>query len=83
MQGDYSYGPFIISRDLLAPIYGVDRSVGWGWRHFAFVAAHRSGRRLAHVRGDYVCPAGERTEHAGDRQHRLKQLSDNLRGLLT
>jgi hypothetical protein len=80
--GDYSYGPFLIARDLLPAISTLDATLGWGWRHAAFAATVGSGLRLAFVTGDYCCPPDQRGEDEAERAHRVRQLSENIRGLL-
>jgi hypothetical protein len=80
--GDYSYGPFLIAGTLLPQLAALDPTIGWGWRHAAFAIAVRSGLRLALLTGDYACPADQRVEHEHERAHRLRQLSENIRGLL-
>jgi hypothetical protein len=81
LQGDYSYGPFVIPRELAAHLLEVPEHLGWGWRHFAFAVAHRLGYSLAMVEGPYECPLDQRHEDDADREHRDRQLRDNLEGL--
>jgi len=82
VAGDYSYGPFLIARDLVPPLLGLDSDLGWGWRHAAFASAIARGRQIHHVTGDYVCPPDQREESDVERVHRLRQLSENVRGLI-
>jgi hypothetical protein len=77
--GDYSYGPFLVSRALLPRIAALDPSLGWGWRHAVFAAAHREGRPVILLADDYPCPPDQRSD---ERAHRLRQLSENVRGLI-
>ena len=81
-KGDYSYGPFIMSRALLPRIATLASDLGWGWRHAVFHAAHRAGLRVEHVIDHYPCPPDQRVEDDAERRHRLRQLSDNIRGLI-
>jgi hypothetical protein len=81
-DGDYSYGPFLMNRALLRHLRPLEPRLGWGWRHFAFLRAHREGFRVHHVRGDYSCPPDQRHESAADRAHRMRQLSQNILGLI-
>jgi hypothetical protein len=83
VNGDYSYGPFVMRRDLVPAIAAMDRALGWGWRHAAFISAFRRGLRIEHVVGDYQCPPDQRDEDDLERTHRLRQLGDNIRGLIT
>jgi hypothetical protein len=80
--GDYSYGPFLMTRTLVPELLQVRREIGWGWRHSAFRAAHRAGLRVDHVTGDYPCPNDQRVEDDAERVHRLRQLSENILGLI-
>jgi hypothetical protein len=80
--GDYSYGPLLINRVLLPYIALLRSELGWGWRHAIVARAHRLGLRVHHVDGDYACPEGQRHEGDGERKHRLRQLSQNLLGLI-
>lgn len=82
VPGDYSYGPFLMNRALLPSLTSLPPRLGWGWRHFAFLTAHRLGYRVHHVSGDYPCPPDQRHESAPQRAHRLRQLSQNIRGLI-
>jgi hypothetical protein len=80
--GDYSYGPFLMNRALLTHVTNVGPAAGWGWRHFAFLTAHRVGLRVVHVTDDYACPPDQRAEEDADRAHRMRQLSQNILGLI-
>jgi hypothetical protein len=79
---DYSYGPFLMNAALTSRINDVDDALGWGWRHFMFGIAARSGYRVAHVAGHYECPLDQRHEDEGERVHRLRQLSQSVNGLV-
>ena len=81
VAGDYSYGPFLLHRALLPHIAQLPPDLGWGWRPSTFVAAHRLGLRVAHVEDELACPPDQRGEDEGERIHRLRQLSQNVRGL--
>jgi hypothetical protein len=79
---DYCYGPFLMHRRLTAAVARAPRTLGWGWRPFVFATAHRLGLPIAAVVGDYRCPPGQRQEHDGERQHRVRQLGENAAGLI-
>jgi CTP:molybdopterin cytidylyltransferase MocA len=79
--GDYSYGPFMLDGQLAPYVALAPAALGWGWRHFMFGIAHRLGRRLLHITGDYDCPLDQRREDEGERQHRERQLAQNISGL--
>ena len=80
--GDYSYGPFVVARALVPQVRAIPHDLGWGWRHFVFRAAHILGFRLMHVTGEYPCPPDQRVEDDAERAHRLRQLSENIQGLI-
>jgi hypothetical protein len=82
VECDYSYGPFLLNRTLLPFVETLDPTLGWGWRHFIFRTAHRLGRRVIPVIGDYPCPEDQRTEDAEEQAHRIRQLSQNALGLI-
>ena len=82
VAGDYSYGPFLVHRELLPNVQHAADDLGWGWRHFLFAQAQRSARPVRLVRGDYACPEDQRAEDGSERVHRLKQLAQNVNGLL-
>lgn len=81
-DGDYSYGPFLMNRGLLPHLTPLEPRLSWGWRHFAFLRAHRHGFRVHHVCGDYPCPPDQRHESPAERAHRMRQLSQNILGLI-
>ena len=80
--GDYSYGPFLLHRALVPRLAAIPPSIGWGWRHFVFATAARAGYKIHHVVGDYPCPPDQREENDAERLHRLRQLQQNIQGLL-
>jgi hypothetical protein len=82
VAGDYTYGPFVGARDMFATHSPVDPTLGWGWRPRLFLAAQRHGATLVHVEGDYECPLDQRNEDDDERRHRLRQLYENIQGLM-
>ncbi len=80
--GDYSYGPFLMNRSLLPHVEAAESRLGWGWRHFVFRTAHDRGLRVCHVTGEYPCPPDQRDESESERTHRMRQLSQNIMGLI-
>jgi hypothetical protein len=80
--GDYAYGPFIMNRALLPVVRSLQPTLGWGWRPFLFNAAHRHGLRVIQVPDDRPCPLDQREEDERERAHRLRQLSENILGLV-
>ena len=80
--GDYSYGPFIMTRALVRQLLTMRGHLGWGWRHFAFRAAHQLGLAVDHVTDEYPCPPDQHAEDDAERLHRMRQLSENIAGLI-
>jgi hypothetical protein len=80
--GDCSYGPFVLTRALVPQLLTMRQHLGWGWRHFAFRAAHRLGLGVDHVIDEHRCPPDQRVEDDAERLHRLRQLSENILGLI-
>lgn len=82
LDADYCYGPLLIERSLVGELDRLDASIGWGWRFFLFALARKSNLPLAAHVGDFPCPPEQRADSAAERFHRLRQLSQNLQGLL-
>jgi hypothetical protein len=82
VAGDYSYGPFLIDRRLVPHVLSMADDAGWGWRPFVFALAARLGLPVTLLEGDYPCPPDQRAEDASERLHRIRQLQQNLRGLV-
>jgi hypothetical protein len=82
IAGDYSYGPFLMHAALLPCMEQLDAGLGWGWRHRIFLHTHRQGRRVLHVTDHHPCPHHQRSEDDVERAHRLRQLSQNVLGLV-
>ena len=83
IEGDYAYGPFLMHRTLLPHIFSLDADLGWGWRPATFLASKREGLRVVHVTDDHFCPADQLDEDAAERAHRVRQLRENIMGLLS
>lgn len=81
-DGDYSYGPMLLARPLLPHVQELGSDLGWGWRHFAVCTALRLGLTVHLVEGDHPCPPDQRLEDGRERAHRLRQLTQNITGLL-
>jgi hypothetical protein len=82
-HGDYCYGPFLMHRTLLPTVVRLPHDLDWGWRPATFAAVRRHGTRLVHLEGHYPCPPDQREEGKVDQAHRIRQLSQNLLGLLS
>ena len=79
---DFMYGPFLLTPRLLPFLEQLPSEVGWGWRPFLFGLAPRLGLRVASVEGDYVCPPSQQVTDEAERLHRMRQLSQNIDGLV-
>jgi len=82
-RGDYSYGPFLMPRQLLPVVATLPGQLGWGWRFAIFRAAHREGIAIEHAVGDLPCPLEQRHEGEKEREYRIRQLGENLLGLVS
>jgi hypothetical protein len=82
VDADFLYGPFLMNDAVAALVEGAAPDLGWGWRPFVFSTAQRLGHRILHVEGDYRCPPEQVDEDEAERQHRLRQLRQNLKGLV-
>src|SRR2546423_4022954 len=80
--GDYSYGPFLLHRDLVPHVQHVSTNAGCGRRPFLFATAHRLGLKVVHIVADCPCPHDQRSEDDHERVHRLRQLGQNIDGLV-
>jgi len=81
--GDYCYGPMLMSRALVPCLSSIEGDIGWGWRFYLLGVAHKCGFHIALSALDLRCPpeqADRRSEW--DRADRIRQLLENLQGLL-
>jgi len=81
-HGDYCYGPFLMNRALMPAIDGLRPDLGWGWRPLVFATARRLGYRVIHHVDNLPCPADQRANDESERLHRLRQLRQNVEGLI-
>jgi hypothetical protein len=79
---DYTYGPFLMRRDLVAYLDLVKEDIGWGWRPFIFGIAPRLGYQVASWQGEFNCPEGQQADSPAERLYRMRQLSQNIQGLV-
>ena len=79
---DYCYGPFLFNKRLIGYLDALDDNCGWGWRPFVFAIAQRMGLRVESFEGDFNCPADQREDNKGERIYRMKQLTQNINGLV-
>lgn len=79
---DYSYGPFLLSSQLVPYLQQVKEDIGWGWRPYVFTIAHRLGLTLDAFVDDFVCPLDQRADDGKERIYRMRQLEQNIRGII-
>ena len=79
---DYTYGPFIINKKVIPHMESLPDDIGWGWRPCAFNIAARLGLSLQAYVSDFLCPADQRDNDATERIYRMKQLTQNIQGLV-
>lgn len=79
---DFSYGPFLLNRELVGGLEAAPQDLGWGWRTYAFGLARRLGYRVESVVKDLPCPPGQRVDDARERLYRMRQLSRGVDGLV-
>jgi hypothetical protein len=80
-HADFTYGPFLLNKMLIPYLERVD-DLGWGWRPYAFGIAHRLGYRIEFVEKELPCPVEQRADDRSERIYRMKQLSQNIQGLI-
>jgi len=81
-SGDYTYGPFIFNRKLIDCLDLAFNEIGWGWRPFLFAMAQRKGYKIVQIVDDYDCPLEQQADDPAERIYRMKQLSQNIEGLV-
>lgn len=79
---DYTYGPFLLRPELVTYVDLLPEDIGWGWRPFIFGVAHRQGYQVASWQADLACPPDQRQDSPAERHYRIRQLSQNIEGLL-
>jgi hypothetical protein len=79
---DYCYGPFLFHSNLINYTKLLDENIGWGWRPFLFATAHRLGMTVKNYEGDFNCPPEQQMDDESERLYRMKQLTQNINGLI-
>jgi len=79
---DYTYGPFVLRSALVPYLKQVNTDIGWGWRPYIFNIANRLGYNVEAAEGDFNCPPDQRKDDAKERIYRMRQLEQNIRGLV-
>jgi hypothetical protein len=79
---DYTYGPFLLNRHLVPHLLQVQEDTGWGWRPYLFNITHRLGYTVSAFTADFFCPPDQRQDNEKERLYRMRQLSQNIQGLV-
>lgn len=79
---DYCYGPFLFNAVLVPLLDTLPENCGWGWRPFLFATAYRKGLSISAFVADFACPPEQQGEDATERIYRMKQLAQNIDGLV-
>ena len=79
---DFTYGPFLIHRDIAPYLDLVTEDLGWGWRTYMFGIPTRLGKTIAEYRGEFLCPPEQGIDSAAERIYRIKQLEQSVRGII-
>jgi hypothetical protein len=79
---DYTYGPFLLNREIVPYLGSAPDEIGWGWRPYAFGTAHRLGYRIESLAKDFPCPVEQRQDSRAERLYRMRQLSQGIEGLI-
>lgn len=81
-ETDYVYGPFLLNSKLIQHLNDLPKDIDWGWRPYAFNIANRLNYDLQSFTGDFYCPVDQRQDDAKERLYRIRQLQQNMQGLL-
>lgn len=79
---DYTYGPFLLNKQLIPYLNLVNEDIGWGWRPYIFSTARRLGFTVETYIGDFFCPTLQQEDTPAERIYRMKQLQQNIQGLV-
>ena len=79
---DYTYGPFLMNRNLVPYLMQKQEDTGWGWRPYTFNIAKRLGYTVTAFTDDFMCPVDQREDNAKERIYRMRQLNQNIQGLV-
>jgi len=78
---DYTYGPFLMNRQLVPYLNVLEPNIGWGWRPYAFGIASRLGYNAEAFTGNFYCPPEQQQDSPAERIYRMRQLSQNIEGI--
>jgi hypothetical protein len=83
LEADYCYGPFLFQSRLASLLTFLPENVGWGWRPALFAVARRVGLTVEAFTGDFTCPPDQQDDDETERIYRMRQLTQNIDGLVT
>lgn len=81
-MNDYTYGPFLMTRKLIPYLNLINDDIGWGWRPYIFSIAKRLNLKVNSFAEEFYCPAEQQQPPSSENIYRIKQLQQNLQGLL-
>lgn len=79
---DYTYGPFLVKRQLVSWLDLVQEDIGWGWRPYLFGVAARTGYHIEAIVNNFSCPPDQQQDNSSERLYRMRQLTQNIQGIL-
>ena len=83
VDADFCYGPLLMNRTVAPVLESLTEEVGWGWRFHILGAAELAGYRLQPYDAHLPCPLEQRVNDASERMHRIRQLGQNVNGVLS
>ena len=82
LDADYCYGPFLFRSELFSALDFLPENCGWGWRPALFATAKKKGVKVESWTGDFFFPPDQQAGAANEKIYRMKQLTQNIDGLL-
>ena len=82
VSADFTYGPFLMNRDVVPQLRHITQDIGWGWRPYVFNIAKRMGLTICPYTGDFLCPSDQRKDNPAERIYRMRQLKENIDGIV-
>jgi hypothetical protein len=79
---EYTYGPFLINRNLVPYLKLIEEDIGWGWRPYLFGITHRVGYQIESMEGNFACPLDQQSDDPAERIYRMRQLQQNIQGIV-
>ncbi|MBI4226101.1 hypothetical protein HY612_03220 [Candidatus Roizmanbacteria bacterium] len=74
---DFTYGPRIISADMIDHLKKLPKDIGWGWLSAAVVIAKKRGKGIYAVTMDFPCQVEDKFETESDRKYRQSQAQNH------